>query len=147
MSGLTVNEIVDLSIILVAHEDELRAIDLAGRLSELSGGWFAPCGDVVASRVEALEAAGCIRLVGSERLRHLHRLEATADGLDYVRVLAGKAAPQPCAAAVLWSRLRLALRDILPAEARSATILEMAKTDAGLPPMTPWARDLVATGT
>lgn len=145
MSGLSVTEIVDLSVLLVAHEERARLIDLPGRLSDLSGGWFAPCTDVVAGRVGALEAAGCVRLEGGG-LRPHRRLRVTPDGLDYARALGGKAAPRPCAAAVLWRNLRLSLRGLLEPEVRSNVLLGMAHRDAGLPAMTALARDLTGAG-
>ena len=134
MSGLSVNEILDLSILMVAQDAEPRAIDLPGRLSAISGGWFTPCGDVVAGRVAALEEAGFLRATPCGSRRPGRRLRTTAEGLDYVRELGRKTPPRPCAAAVLWHRLRLALSDAIPEDARSATLLELAE------------RDLVAAG-
>ena len=152
MYGLSVNEILDLSILMIGHQDKARAIDLQERIAALSAGWFTPCADLLAERVGKLEAAGCLRLSGTTALRPHRRLQTTPDGLERLRALSGKPAPRPCAAAMLWRRLRLALNDAVPPQQRSATILEMAhlemaQAEAGLPPTPSRARDVAATGT
>jgi hypothetical protein len=143
MAGLSVEEIVDLSVLLLAHEERPREAELARRLGDLSGQWFTPDADLVRDRVAALVEGGCLL---RERVHTPAgpRLTATAAGLGHARALGAKAAPAPCAAAMLLHGLRLSLHDLSPRDQRGRTFLDLARADARLPAMTAMIRDLGA---
>ncbi|WP_200342885.1 hypothetical protein [Rhodovibrio sodomensis] len=144
MAGLSVNEIIELSVLLIAREERPRAGDLPGRLGDLSGQWFTPTTEVVEGRLRALDEAGLVTL---ERrgLPADWRVAITDWGATHARELSAKAAPGRCAAAMLWHGLRLSLHGLRPPADRGLSFLDMAAADAGLPAMTPLARELANT--
>jgi DNA-binding PadR family transcriptional regulator len=144
MAGLSVNEIIDLSVLLVAREERPCTGDLAGRLGDLSGQWFAPTTEVVAGRLHALQEAGFVALEQHGRPAD-GRVAITEAGCAHARELSAKAAPGRCAAAMLWYGLRLSLHGLRPPGDRAQTFLDMAAADAGLPAMTPLARELATS--
>jgi DNA-binding PadR family transcriptional regulator len=141
MAGLSVNEIIDLSVLLVAREERPRVGDLPARLGDLSGQWFTPTTEVVEGRLHALQEAGFIELE-TRGLPADWRVAITEAGSSHARELSTKAAPGPCAAAMLWYGLRLSLHGLRAAGDRAQTFLDMAAADAGLPAMTPLIREL-----
>jgi hypothetical protein len=136
-----VNEIIDLSVLLVAREERPRVGDLPARLGDLSGQWFTPTTEVVEGRLHALQEAGFIELE-TRGLPADWRMAITEAGTGHARELSTKAAPGRCAAAMLWYGLRLSLHGLRPAGDRAQTFLDMAAADAGLPAMTPLIRGL-----
>ena len=142
MAGLSVNEIIDLSVLLVAREERPRVGDLPARLGDLSGQWFTPTTEVVEGRLHALSEAGFVALE-TRGLPADWRVAITEEGCSHARELSTKAAPGRCAAAMLWYGLRLSLHGLRPADDRARTFLDMAAADAGLPAMTPAMRDLM----
>jgi len=144
MAGLSVNEIIDLSVLLIAREEQPRVGDLPARLGDLSGQWFTPTTEVVEGRLRALAEAGFVTL---ERrgLPANWRVAITETGEAHARDLSTKAAPRRCAAAMMWHGLRLSLHGLRPPGDRARTFLDIAAADAGLPAMTPIARDLAST--
>jgi DNA-binding PadR family transcriptional regulator len=141
MAGLSVNEIIDLSVLLVAREERPRVGDLPGRLGDLSGQWFTPTTEVVEGRLHALHEAGFVAL-DTRGLPTDWRIAITETGASHARDLSAKAAPGRCAAAMLWYGLRLSLHGLRPPGDRAQAFLAMAAVDAGLPAMTPLVRDL-----
>jgi DNA-binding PadR family transcriptional regulator len=141
MAGLSVNEIIDLSVLLLAREERPRVGDLPARLGDLSGQWFTPTTEVVEGRLHALKEAGFVALE-THGVPADWRVAITEEGCTHARELSTKAAPGRCAAAMLWYGLRLSLHGLRPAGDRAQTFLDMAAADAGLPAMTPLAREL-----
>ena len=141
MAGLSVNEIIDLSVLLVAREEHPRVGDLPARLGDLSGQWFTPTTEVVEGRLHALHEAGFVALE-TRGVPADWRVAITESGAAHARDLSTKAAPGRCAAAMLWYGLRLSLYGMRPAGDRAQTFLDMAAADAGLPAMTPLTREL-----
>jgi len=141
MAGLSVNEIIDLSVLLIAREERPRVGDLPGRLGDLSGQWFTPTTEVVEGRLRALAEAGFVTL-NRRGLPADWRIAITEAGAAHAGDLSTKAAPGRCAAAMLWHGLRLSLHGLRPPADRGLTFLDMAAADAGLPAMTPLARGL-----
>jgi hypothetical protein len=144
MAGLSVNQIIEFAVLFIADEDAPRLGELPERMRALSGGWFAPCTDVVAGRVAALADAGFVQVGPPEALGPERTVRTTPDGLDYARGLTRKVAPQPCLALLVWRGLQLSLRGQLTASARSALILDLAHQDAVLPSMEAVAGDFAA---
>jgi hypothetical protein len=138
MAGLSVNEIIDLSILLVAREETPRVGALPGRLGDLSGRWFTPTTELVQGRLRALDEAALVTL---ERCGppDSWRVAVTEAGTAHARELSTKAAPGRCAAGMLWHGLRLSLHGMRPSSAAAHAFLVMAEAGAGLPPMTPAA--------
>jgi hypothetical protein len=144
MAGLSVNQIIEFSVLFLADEDTPRLGELPERMRALSGGWFAPCTDVVAGRVQALADAGFVELAGPDTAGPRRTVRSTDAGLDYARGLTRKVAPQPCLGLLVWRGLQMSLKGQLTANARSALILDLADRDAVLPSMAALAGDFAA---
>ncbi|MBK1696179.1 hypothetical protein [Rhodovibrio salinarum] len=141
MAGLSVNEIIDLSVLLVAREETPRVGELPARLGALSGHWFTPTTELVQGRLYDLHETGFVAL-DTRGLPDRWRVSITEAGAAHARDLSAKAAPGPCAAAMLWHGLRLSLHDMRPANACARAFLEMAEANADLPAMAPQAWEL-----
>ena len=142
MAGLSVTEIVDLSILFVAAAETPPRDALTRRIGALTGGGFVPADEVVAGRVAALELAGFLAAPAQGAGRD--RLGASAEGREYAHALTSKVTPRACSARLLGHALGLALDGHLTADSRAALILQLAHRDAALPAMTATARDLAA---